>query len=162
MAAIDTNTTKVDNCKNKKNGFGLFIYIFVGAFSFKSLALFHFSFSFPCQELLFACAKDITLNLIQSLDQQKLSFQISSLQIDNQLHRTPYPVILSFNQEYRSNAASQRAKDDVAKLKGERVWQLSTESYCEPVVYVAIATWRKKDTSLVSFEYISLRCPSIY
>ncbi|XP_021627253.1 uncharacterized protein LOC110625875 isoform X2 [Manihot esculenta] len=109
------------------------------------------------QELLFACAKDITLNLIQSLDQQKLSFQISSLQIDNQLHRTPYPVILSFNQEYRSNAASQRAKDDVAKLKGERVWQLSTESYCEPVVYVAIATWRKKDTSLVSFEYISLR-----
>ncbi|XP_057987743.1 uncharacterized protein LOC110642362 isoform X2 [Hevea brasiliensis] len=109
------------------------------------------------QELLFACAKDITLNLIQSVDQQRLSFQISTLQIDNQLRTTPYPVILSFNQEYRSNAASQRAKDDVAKLKSERVWQISTESYCEPVVYLAIATWRKKDISLVSFEYISLR-----
>ncbi|XP_065855428.1 uncharacterized protein [Euphorbia lathyris] len=96
------------------------------------------------QELLFACANDVALDLLQSLDQQKLSFQMSSLQIDNQLRATPYPVVLSFNPEYRKNAASQRVKDDVAKVKSE------------PVVYLAISTWKKKDASLVSFEYINL------
>ncbi|XP_048230004.1 uncharacterized protein LOC8267449 isoform X1 [Ricinus communis] len=109
------------------------------------------------QELLFACAKDISLTLLQSLDQQKLCFQISSLQIDNQLRTTPYPVILSFNPEYRSNIASQRAMDDIANLKSERLLQISSDSCCGPVVDLAIVTWRKKDISLVSFEYISLR-----
>ncbi|WCJ32878.1 hypothetical protein M5689_014275 [Euphorbia peplus] len=96
------------------------------------------------QELLFACAKDITLDLLQSLDQQKLSFEMSSLQMDNQLRATPYPVVLSFNPENRKNAASQRVKDDVAKVKSE------------PVVYLVISTWKKKDISLLSFEYINL------
>ncbi|KAG2700491.1 hypothetical protein I3760_06G000100 [Carya illinoinensis] len=88
---------------------------------------------FP-QELLFACAKNLTVELLQSLDQQKLSCQISSLQIDNQLRTTPYPVILSFDRE-----------------------PLASENSCEPVFYLAVSKWRKKDISLVSFEYISLR-----
>lgn len=108
--------------------------------------------SFP-QELLFACAQNISLNLLQSLDQQKISFQISSLQIDNQLQTTPYPVILSFNQEYRGSTEGQRVKDDIAKSKSDRVLQRSRE----PILSLAVATWRKKDISLVSFEYISLR-----
>lgn len=86
------------------------------------------------QELLFACAKNLTVELLQSLDQQKLSCQISSLQIDNQLRTTPYPVILSFDRE-----------------------PLASENSCEPVFYLAVSKWRKKDISLVSFEYISLR-----
>ncbi|XP_050228405.1 uncharacterized protein LOC126677693 isoform X2 [Mercurialis annua] len=108
------------------------------------------------QELLFVSAKDITLNLLQSLDQQKLSFQMSSLQIDNQLQTTPFPVILSFNPEYRSSVAGQRAKKDLTNLKSELMGQISSESDCEPVVDLAIATWRKKDISFVSFEYIML------
>ncbi|KAJ6753415.1 VACUOLAR PROTEIN SORTING-ASSOCIATED PROTEIN VPS13 [Salix purpurea] len=108
--------------------------------------------SYP-QELLFACAKNLSLDLLQSLDQQKISFQISSLQIDNQLQTTPYPVILSFNQEYRGSTVGQRVKDDIAKSKGDRVLQRS----CEPILSLAVATWRKKDISLLSFEYISLR-----
>lgn len=86
------------------------------------------------QELLFACAKNLTVELLQSLDQQKLSCQISSLQIDNQLRTTSYPVILSFDRE-----------------------PLASENSCEPVFYLAVSKWRKKDISLVSFEYISLR-----
>ncbi|CAK7357552.1 unnamed protein product [Dovyalis caffra] len=108
--------------------------------------------SYP-QELLFACAKNISLNLLQSLDQQKISFQISSLQIDNQLHTTPYPVILSFNQEYRSSKAGQRVKDDSVKSKSDIVSQRSRE----PILSLAVATWRKKDISLVSFEVANFR-----
>lgn len=104
--------------------------------------------SYP-KELLFACARNITIDLLQSLDQQKLAFQISSLQIDNQLHNTPYPVILSFDQEYRNKPVGQmRAKDEASK---------TTDNSGEPVLYLAAAKWRNKDTSLVSFEYIILR-----
>ena len=97
------------------------------------------------QELLFACAKNITVELLQSLDQQKLSFQVSSLQIDNQLRSSPYPVMLSFDREYRSNPA-------------ERKLQRSSDSSFEPAIYIAVSKWRKKDISLVSFEYIQFRC----
>ncbi|KAI9153087.1 hypothetical protein LWI28_005759 [Acer negundo] len=103
------------------------------------------------QELLFACAKNITIDLLQSLDRQQLSFQITSLQLDNQLPSTPYPVILSFNQ------AGHRTKDDGVKLRSERGLQITSDSSFDPVFYLSVAKWRKKDISLVSFEHISLR-----
>ncbi|KAK6259268.1 hypothetical protein SCA6_013742 [Theobroma cacao] len=112
--------------------------------------------SYP-QELLFASAKNIKIDLLQSVDHQKLSFQISSLQMDNQLHNTPYPVILSFNSDYRSHQVGQITKDDGPKSKAERGLQISSDSSFEPVFYLAVAKWRRKDVSLVSFEYISLR-----
>ncbi|KAK8498349.1 hypothetical protein V6N12_032902 [Hibiscus sabdariffa] len=125
-----------------------------------------FSLTIPCigislvnshpQELLFASANNIKIDMFQSLEHQKLSCHISSLQIDNQLHNTPYPVILSFNREYRSNSVGQ-IKDDVPKIKAERGLLISSDSSFEPVFYLAVAKWRKKDISLVSFEYISLR-----
>lgn len=115
------------------------------------------SFLFILQELLFASAKNIKIDLFQSVDHQKLSCHISSLQIDNQLHNTPYPVVLSFNREYRSSQVGQ-IKDDVAKFKAERGLLISSDSSFEPVFNLAVAKWRKKDISLVSFEYISLRC----
>ncbi|XVE86346.1 hypothetical protein DITRI_Ditri18aG0027900 [Diplodiscus trichospermus] len=109
------------------------------------------------QELLFASAKNIKLDLLQSIDHQKLSCQISSLQIDNQLHNTPYPVILSFNSDYGSNQVGQITKDNVPKVKAEKGLPFSSDSSFEPVFYLAVAKWRKKDASLVSFEYITLR-----
>ncbi|XVF82463.1 hypothetical protein PTKIN_Ptkin16aG0050400 [Pterospermum kingtungense] len=112
--------------------------------------------SYP-QELLFASAKDVKLDLLQSMDHQKLSCQISSLQIDNQLHNTPYPVILSFSSDYRSNHVGQIIKDDGSIFKAEKGLPISSKSSFQPVFYLAVAKWRKKDVSLVSFEYISLR-----
>ena len=90
------------------------------------------------------------------MDQQKLSFQISYLQIDNQLHRTPYPVILSFNHETRNNPAGHRTKDGGQKSKSEML-HVTSDISCEPVFYLSLAKWRKKDVALVSFEHISLR-----
>ncbi|KAE8077724.1 hypothetical protein FH972_016258 [Carpinus fangiana] len=110
------------------------------------------------QELLFACVKNLTIDLLRSLDQQKFSFQISSLQIDNQLRTTPYPIILSFDHEYRSTLAGQiRTYDNSAKARNEKLLPMASDNSCEPVFYLAVSNWRKKDISLVSFEYISLR-----
>ena len=93
------------------------------------------------------------------MDHQKFSFQISSLQIDNQLHTTPYPVVLSFDHEYRSNPVGLiRTKDDVTTVQSESVMQVASDSSFGPVFCLAAAKWRNKDISLVSFEYISLRC----
>ncbi|KAI7990467.1 putative vacuolar protein sorting-associated protein 13C [Camellia lanceoleosa] len=110
------------------------------------------------QELLFACAKNTRIDVLQSLDRQKFSFQISSLQIDNQLPSTPYPVILSFDREYRTNLVGQRRnRDDNTKTKSESLMQITSDSLCDPVFFLAAAKWRNRDVSLVSFEYISLR-----
>ncbi|GAV67143.1 LOW QUALITY PROTEIN: DUF1162 domain-containing protein/Chorein_N domain-containing protein [Cephalotus follicularis] len=109
------------------------------------------------QELLFACAKNVKVDLLQSLAQQKLFFQISSLQIDNQLRTTPYPVILSFNHEYRSNLPSQRTKKDSKESKSEKLLQITSDNFYDPVLHLAVSKWRKNDVSIVSFEYISLR-----
>lgn len=107
--------------------------------------------------MIFASAKNIRIDLVQSLDQQKLSLQITSLQIDNQLRSTPYPVILSFDRDYKSNPIGHAIKDDAMKPISERLLQRTSHSSFEPVFYLAVSKWRKKDVSLVSFEYISLR-----
>lgn len=102
-------------------------------------------------------AKNTTMELLQNLDQQKLCFAVSALQIDNQLRATPYPVFLSFDREYKSNQASLvKFRDDSRRPLTERVLQPS-ESSSDAVFHLAVVKWRKKNISLVSFEYISLR-----
>ncbi|EYU33513.1 hypothetical protein MIMGU_mgv1a0233772mg, partial [Erythranthe guttata] len=100
------------------------------------------------EELLFACAKHMKINFVQSLDQQQFSLQIASLQIDNQLRTTPYPVILSFN---RGNKGIDSA------LISRSMTQISSSNMYEPVFSLAVAKWRNSDRSLVSFESIILR-----
>ncbi|KAF6145934.1 hypothetical protein GIB67_007953 [Kingdonia uniflora] len=105
------------------------------------------------QELLFASAKDIKIDVLQNLEQQKLSFKMSSLQIDNQLRNATYPVILHFDPESGSNSAMQiRNKDGSSRIKNK-----TAENSCEPVFSFSAAKWRNKEISPVSFEYISLR-----
>ncbi|XP_010251472.1 PREDICTED: uncharacterized protein LOC104593388 isoform X1 [Nelumbo nucifera] len=117
--------------------------------------------SYP-QELLFASAKDTKIEVLQNVHQQKFSFQISSLQIDNQLHNTPYPVILSMDHVYRGNSSDQlKSKDDSSKIKNANVMHTISESPCGPMLFLAAAKWRNKDISLVSFEYITLRLAAL-
>lgn len=94
------------------------------------------------------------VNFVQSLDQQQFNLQVSSLQIDNQLNITPYPVILSFDHGNKGNLVNQvKYKEDSTKMASGSMPQIS---YREPVFSLAVAKWRNKDT-LVSFEHISLR-----
>lgn len=46
------------------------------------------------QEILFASAREVTLQLSQSPHEQKLSMNISYIQFDNQLLLAQYPVML--------------------------------------------------------------------
>ncbi|KAI4331783.1 hypothetical protein L6164_016738 [Bauhinia variegata] len=111
------------------------------------------------QELIFACMKGIQIDLLQSLDRQSLSLQILFLQIDNQLRTTSYPVMLSFDSEYRSYQVDNVIiKDDVSRTQIEKRNQMNfCDSSCDPVFCLAVSKWRKKDISFISFEYIRLR-----
>ncbi|KAJ4962382.1 hypothetical protein NE237_022321 [Protea cynaroides] len=114
------------------------------------------------QELLFVSAKDTKIDVLQSVDQQKFSFQIYSLQIDNQLHNTPYPVILSFDHAQRVNSANQvKNMDDSSKVKSGNLIHVTSDNSCAPMLCLSAAKWRTKEISLVSFEYISLRLASL-
>lgn len=69
--------------------------------------------------------------------------QITSLQIDNQLTCTPYPVILSFDS----------SKGITSGIRAESV----LESSREPVISLVVTKWKNRYLSLISFEQISLR-----
>ncbi|KAH7688715.1 Vacuolar protein sorting-associated protein 13 [Dioscorea alata] len=106
------------------------------------------------QELVFASMKDTTILLLQSLDQQKFLFQILSLQIDNQLPDTPYPITLSFDNELRGRSSSYlKSKEHLVRVQNANI---SCDSALESVFHLAAARWRKADPSLISFEYVNL------
>ncbi|KAL9243679.1 hypothetical protein vseg_017537 [Gypsophila vaccaria] len=110
------------------------------------------------QELLYASAKDIKIDCLQDIEQQRFSFQISCLQIDNQLRGTPYPVILSFEEDHKSTLVGHvRAKDGAIKTKIESLMPNDCCSSSDPVIYLSASKWRNKDMILISFEHISLR-----
>lgn len=95
------------------------------------------------EELFFACARDITVDFTQSVDQQRFSLQITSLQIDNQSACTPYPVILSFDV----------SKGITSGIRAESALEIPRE----PVLSLMVTKWKSRYLSLVSFEHISLR-----
>lgn len=97
------------------------------------------------------------VDLLQSVDQQTLTVSVSSLQIDNQLQTTPYPVILFFNNDCRTNQVSQIIKDAGTKYKNDGGLAITSDGSCEPVFYLYVAKWRKKVSSLVSFQNMHLR-----
>ncbi|KAL3830664.1 hypothetical protein ACJIZ3_019466 [Penstemon smallii] len=115
------------------------------------------------EELLFACCKNTKVKFVQSLDQQQFSLQIASFQIDNQLRTTPYPVLLSFNHGNKGNVLNQmKFKDNSRKVMNGDMPQVPPSNLHEPVFSLAISKWRNNDTSLVSFESISLRIADFY
>ncbi|KAK4403231.1 Vacuolar protein sorting-associated protein 13 [Sesamum angolense] len=91
-----------------------------------------------------------------------ISLMNSHPEIDNQLHTTPYPVILFFNCVNKGSVANQmKSKDNSAKLLSGTS-QIASSNLHEPVFSLAVAKWRNEDTSLVSFESISLRIADFY
>ncbi|KAL8141634.1 hypothetical protein V2J09_014666 [Rumex salicifolius] len=118
--------------------------------------------SFP-QEILFACAKDVELDLSQTVKQQMLSFKISSLQVDNQSRSTQYPVSLSFDQEHGgilSGYTKYEDQDDGSR--NESLVQFTSARSCEPVIWISAAKWRNKDARLVSFESVNIRIANFH
>ncbi|XP_074272572.1 intermembrane lipid transfer protein VPS13-like isoform X1 [Silene latifolia] len=108
------------------------------------------------QELLYLSAQGIKIDCLQDMEQQRFSFQISCLQIDNQLCGTPYPVVLSFDDDYKSSLVS-HVKIKEGGTKNENFLSQASGSSSDPVICLEASKWRDKDMMLISFEYISLR-----
>ncbi|KAJ1266962.1 hypothetical protein BS78_07G020000 [Paspalum vaginatum] len=103
------------------------------------------------QELLFASAKDMTIVAMQSLDQQRFTVEIQSMQIDNQFPDSPHPVMLSFE-------GSQKGKSmNFFKSKDTKL-RSANDSFntTEPVLQFGAAKWRTRDVSFISYQCINI------
>lgn len=94
--------------------------------------------------------------LMQSSDKQKISFQMVSLQIDNQLPDAPYPILLSFDHDHRGSSSGSRDQDNMMKIRMDDMMSASCEDTNESDLYFAASKWRK-ESSFVSFEYFNIR-----
>ncbi|CAA7410691.1 unnamed protein product [Spirodela intermedia] len=108
------------------------------------------------QELVYATAKETTVTLMQSSDKQKMSFQMVSLQIDNQLPNAPYPILLSFDHDHGGSPSGLRNQDSILRIRMDDMMSASCEDTHESDLYFAASKWRK-ETSFVSFEYFNIR-----
>lgn len=107
-----------------------------------------------CQELLFASAKDMTFVAMQSLDQQRITVEIPSMQIDNQFSDSPYPVMLSFEGCHKGKSINfLKSKDTKLKSLNES----RSSNTPEPVLRFAAVKWRTRDASFVSYQRINIR-----
>lgn len=106
------------------------------------------------QELLFASAKDMTIVAMQSLDQQRFTIDIQSMQIDNQFSDSPYPVTLSFEGGHKGKPVNFLKGIDT-KLKPLNESKGSSYTL-EPVLQFAAVKWRTRDASFVSYQRINI------
>jgi hypothetical protein len=104
---------------------------------------------------LFASAKDMTIVAMQSLDQQRFTVDIQSMQIDNQFSDSPYPVTLSFEEIHKGKSVNFLKGIDT-KLKPQNESK-SSSSTLEPVLQFAAVKWRTRDASFVSYQRINIR-----
>ncbi|CAO2190040.1 unnamed protein product [Urochloa humidicola] len=104
------------------------------------------------QELLFASAKEITIVAMQSLDQQRFTVEIQSMQIDNQFPDSPHPVMLSFEGSQKGKSMNFfKTKDTKLRSASD-----SPSNTTEPVLRFAAAKWRTEDVSFVSYQCINI------
>lgn len=95
---------------------------------------------------------------MQNMDKQKVSFQIQSLQIDNQLFYTQYPIMLSIDHEHKDSLLSHQTKNDPKqKVQVENIANGIFDSKYESVFHFSAAKWRIKESLLISFEHIYIR-----
>ncbi|TVU00729.1 hypothetical protein EJB05_53839 [Eragrostis curvula] len=106
------------------------------------------------QELLFASAKEVTIVAMQSLDQQRFTVEVQSMQIDNQFPDSPHPVMLSFEESHKGKSMNLfKSKDTKLRPPNDsRIFCNTTE----PVLRFAAAKWRTKDVSFVSYQCINI------
>ncbi|OEL27452.1 putative vacuolar protein sorting-associated protein 13A [Dichanthelium oligosanthes] len=104
------------------------------------------------QELLFASAKEMTIVAMQSLDQQRFTVEIQSMQIDNQFPDSPHPVMLSFEGSQKGKSMNFfKSKDTKLRSAND-----SLSNTTEPVLRFAAAKWRTRDVSFVSYQCINI------
>uniref|UniRef100_A0A0E0LQM8 C2 domain-containing protein n=1 Tax=Oryza punctata TaxID=4537 RepID=A0A0E0LQM8_ORYPU len=102
------------------------------------------------QELLFASARETTIVAMQSLDQQQITIEMQSMQIDNQFSDSPYPVMLSFEGSHKGKNMN------FFKSRDTKVRSPNENSSPEPILRLAAAKWRSNDAPFVSYQCINM------
>lgn len=115
--------------------------------------LFYYT-SFFGQELLFASARETRIVAMQSLDQQQITIEMQSMQIDNQFSDSPYPVMLSFEGSHKGKNMN------FFKSRDTKVRSPNENSSPEPILRLAAAKWRSNDAPFVSYQCINMRYQS--
>ncbi|TKW09291.1 hypothetical protein SEVIR_6G085000v4 [Setaria viridis] len=104
------------------------------------------------QELLFVSAKEMMIVAMQSLDQQRFTVEIQSMQIDNQFPDSPHPVMLSFEGSQKGKSMNFfKSKDTKLRSASDNL-----SNTTEPVLRFAAAKWRTRDVSFVSYQCINI------
>ena len=99
------------------------------------------------QEIIFACAKGLSLQLTQGQHQQQVKLEMAVIQIDNQLRFAVYPVLLSSTYPHAKLDEvdnSTRIGKDLKPSEGASLTLL-------------VAKWRHPAGSVDCFQCISLR-----
>jgi hypothetical protein len=110
---------------------------------------------FLWQELLFASAKEMTIVAMQSLDQQRFTVEVQSMQIDNQFPDSPHPVMLSFEESHKGKSRIfSKSKDTKLRSPND---SKNFFGATEPVLRFVAAKWRTRDVSFVSYQCINIR-----
>uniref|UniRef100_A0A0E0AQ59 Uncharacterized protein n=1 Tax=Oryza glumipatula TaxID=40148 RepID=A0A0E0AQ59_9ORYZ len=102
------------------------------------------------QELLFASARETRIVAMQSLDQQQITIEMQSMQIDNQFSDSPYPVMLSFEGSHKGKNMN------FFKSRDTKVRSPNENSSPEPILRLAAAKWRSNDAPFVSYQCINM------
>jgi hypothetical protein len=116
--------------------------------------------TFLWQELLFASAKEMTIVAMQSLDQQRFTVEVQSMQIDNQFPDSPHPVMLSFEESHRGKSRIFfKSKDTKLRSPND---SKNFFSATEHVLRFVAAKWRTRDVSFVSYQCINIRYSLVF
>lgn len=99
------------------------------------------------QEIIFACAKGFSLQLVQGQHQQQVKLEVSVIQIDNQLRFAVYPVLLSSTYPHGKLDVVEGIARTGRELKPSEGASLT----------LLIAKWRRPAGSVDCFQCISLR-----
>lgn len=110
------------------------------------------------QELAFACARGIKIQILQGLHQQKLILQVASVQFDNQLPHPIYPVMVC-NENASSGPLSFQGKAKDNNL--ERAADVICEASPDIAFFISAVKWRHMATSVVCFESVTVRVAAL-
>ncbi|CAM6098991.1 unnamed protein product [Calypogeia fissa] len=110
------------------------------------------------QEVIYACAKGLKLQLLQGRHQKILKLDVAWLQVDNQLRYAVYPVMLSVARAPpESSTVPQGTRTNIqpmdSQLKSDKALELSKDA----TFSISVAKWSNPAGSVDCFQYIRMR-----
>ncbi|KAG6546751.1 hypothetical protein Mapa_011940 [Marchantia paleacea] len=109
------------------------------------------------QEVVYACAKDLSVQFLQGQHQQILKLDVAWFQVDNQLRYAVYPVMLSVAKSPPiMPIKADESGREIVNVNTQQTGGNSRQLLQDAAFAMSIARWRKPTGSVVCFQYISM------